>query len=276
MSLGKVYRAFDDAIYHQNQSSLAHLIYDSSSFSKDERIHVYVNNTLGSLIDTLKKIYPVCSAVLGEDYFGLVAKDYVRHHSSSSVNLDDYGEYLPQHLYLLSQQREELAPYSFLPDLARLEWFYNSAYHAPRRLMFDFEKFAALSEAQQAQSVLTLASDLNGFESKYPVHKIWDAHQTSNSHDLIDHKKQKESAIDREKGNWFFDDEASFILVDRPELKPVITSVDHLCYEVWLGIQQGMSIEQLSARFPDGVAHIPDWLQCGWIVGFSVRGACAR
>lgn len=82
------------------------------------RIRVYQNNLLESARKTLASSYPVVCALVGNDCFRTLARDYVRRHPSRSGDLQHFGARFP--LFLDCTYRD--SEYAYLESVARLEW----------------------------------------------------------------------------------------------------------------------------------------------------------
>src|SRR5262245_49147471 len=93
----------------------------------DKRLQVYRNNTFMSLTEALKTTYPVVSALVGEKFFATVAKAHIAAQPPRAPRLAEYGAGFAD--FLAGFEPARALPY--LPDVARLEWAINGAYHAP-------------------------------------------------------------------------------------------------------------------------------------------------
>ncbi|WP_306118729.1 MULTISPECIES: DNA-binding domain-containing protein [unclassified Roseitalea] len=91
--------------------------------------NVYRNNVTVSLIDALADIYPAVQELVGERFFRAMARDYVRAHPPSSPLLFRYGEGFADFIEGFAPARE----LAYLPDVARLERAWLTAYHAADR-----------------------------------------------------------------------------------------------------------------------------------------------
>jgi len=140
-----------------------------------KRFAVYRNNVVSSLIDALADTFPVTRELVGDEFFRAMARVFVAAIPPRSPVLAEYGQEFPAFVESFPPARG--VPY--LADVARLEWLYLTAYHAP-----DAEP---LSEAG-FQAALASADDLPGarirlhpsaglLRSPYAVFSLWAAHQ---------------------------------------------------------------------------------------------------
>jgi len=90
------------------------------------RFAVYRNNVIVGLVDALADTYPVVQAMVGDDFFRAMAREFVRSQPPTSPVLAGYGAGFAAFI-------EGFAPAAGLPclaDLARLEWLRVEVYHA--------------------------------------------------------------------------------------------------------------------------------------------------
>jgi len=145
----------------------------TQSLQPEQQIEIYQNNVRGALQGCLAQIYPICCTILGEPYFKQLAKGYIQHHPSRQSDLNGYGGEFSVFLSIQCQQRSELFEFSYLGDLAQLEWLYHAVYYAASPSVFDFDVFAQLSESQQANTIFQLAPCFEFMVSDYPILSIW-------------------------------------------------------------------------------------------------------
>ena len=87
---------------------------------------IYRNNVRHAHVGALSAIYPAIRALVGEDYFDGLAARYANARPPVSAVLAGYGAGFADYL----ASRPELSNVPFLPDVARLEWAMNEAFHA--------------------------------------------------------------------------------------------------------------------------------------------------
>lgn len=127
------------------------------------RMQVYRANVFGNWRAALGGAYPLVRAIVGSEYFELLARDYAQATPSTSGDLHDYGERLAPFLEGHAQTQD--LPY--LPDVARLEWLAHRAYYAADAVPLD------LSRPTEAR----LAPHCALITSAWPLQRIWEAHQ---------------------------------------------------------------------------------------------------
>ncbi len=136
-------------------------------------LDIYRNNFRGNLQDALAGAYPVAGALVGEDFFRMMARAFITAHPSRSGNLHHYGAEFSDFIATFAPARE--LPY--LSHVARLEWACHLAYFAPDADALDISCLVPMSPGELAQLRLLLHPACRIVRSEYPIASIWQAHQ---------------------------------------------------------------------------------------------------
>lgn len=139
----------------------------------ERRLQVYRNNVVHGLTDALRAVYPVLERLVGEDYFGHLARLYLGAHPPHAATLQAFGHALPGFLATL----DSAAALPYLGDVAALEWACHLAWHARTRPALAPQDLAAVPPAQQLRLGLRLQPGSSLLRSRYPVLAIWQANQ---------------------------------------------------------------------------------------------------
>jgi hypothetical protein len=143
----------------------------------DKRLQVYRNNTIISLTEALEATYPVVSALVGEVFFAFAAKSYIVAQPPRVPRLAEYGAEFAD--FLAGFAPAQSLPY--LPEVARLEWAINEAYHAPDDIGLAPQNLSSVSPEQYAALTFTLRTSCRLLHSPYRVDRIRRAHQPGGS-----------------------------------------------------------------------------------------------
>jgi hypothetical protein len=135
------------------------------------RLHIYRNNVRGNFLDGLTSAYPVVKRLVGDDYFRQVARDFQRCHPSRSGDLLHAGTRFPDHL----ADVHAADAFSYLADVARLEWLIQEALLGAQHAPLDLEKMAGVAPSAYDTLCFELHPALRLFESCYPALRIWEA-----------------------------------------------------------------------------------------------------
>jgi hypothetical protein len=139
----------------------------------DGRLQVYRNNTFSSLTAVLKDTFPVVCRLVDERFFGYAAQEYIRTCPPRAPRLAEYGGDLAEFLAGFEPVRH----LAYLPDVARLEWAVNAAYHAADAATLDPARIAAIPQDRYPQVTFVAHASVQLFVSGFPVDRIWQAHQ---------------------------------------------------------------------------------------------------
>jgi hypothetical protein len=120
---------------------------------------------------TLAAAFPTLAALVGEEGFAALARDFWHQQAPLRGDLGEWGAALPEFIAASAQ----LASEPYLADCARLDWHVHQALRAADapQTPLDLDLLAA---REPARIVLQLAAGAALFESAWPVVTIWHAH----------------------------------------------------------------------------------------------------
>jgi hypothetical protein len=134
------------------------------------RLGVYRNNVQSNFADALRSSFPVIRRLVGADYFHQTAREFQRLHPSRSGDLLHAGAAFPD--YLAGLHHDD---FTYLTDVARLEWLVQEALLSADHAPLDLQKLARIAPAEYDALCFELHPALRLFESRYPVLRIWEA-----------------------------------------------------------------------------------------------------
>ncbi|MEJ2123307.1 MAG: DNA-binding domain-containing protein [Alphaproteobacteria bacterium] len=141
-----------------------------SSPAPVKRFNVYRNNVFASLTETLVARFPVVERLVGEEFFQAMAREFIPRQPPRSAMLLAYGSTFPAFL----EAFEPVASLAYLPDVARLEWACNAAYHAADAAPMEGAALAAIPPDAMGGAVLHLHPSVRTVASPYPIVSIWE------------------------------------------------------------------------------------------------------
>lgn len=153
------------------QSALALILPDG--LTPEGRLALYRNNTLTSLTAALKATFPVVCRLVEERFFSFAAARYIRQRPPAQPCLAEYGADFADFLAAFEPVRH----LHYLPDVARLEWAVNLAYHAPDASRLDPAALAAVRPERQEAIAFVLHPSSRLVASPYPIELVWRANQ---------------------------------------------------------------------------------------------------
>jgi len=172
-SLHEAQARFAAALTDGKQSQAATRLFRGPGARTLARLAIYRGNVHGNRANALAGAYPIVKKIVGDEFFDAMAREYARAHRSSSGDLNEYGEYLPDFLAVFPHT----ADLPYLPDVARMEWLAHRAYFASDPAPFDFSALADLSADRCSALRPQLAGGCSLLESAWPLARIWTIHQ---------------------------------------------------------------------------------------------------
>lgn len=142
---------------------------------------VYLNNVTHSLTCALGDTFPVCKALVGDEFFAFAARTFLLEAMPTSPVLLEYGNGFAS--FLTSFQPAASLP--CLADVARLEFTWLRSYHACDVSTRSQDLMSTRSPETISASQLTLHPSLFLLCSEFPVCEIWHAHQNAGTR--LDH-----------------------------------------------------------------------------------------
>lgn len=134
------------------------------------RLAVYRNNAFAARRGALAAIYPVTERLLGAECFSALAQRYLAARPPLRADLRTLGRHLPA----FCAAQAEFAHLPYLRDVARLEWAWHRAFHAPDAPLLAAADLAG-AEPERLHLRAHPASAL--IASRFPVRDIWQANQ---------------------------------------------------------------------------------------------------
>lgn len=153
----------------RHDPALAQQVFGSSA----PRVAVYANNTLFNRADALADAFPTVLQLVGDDFFGAMARAYARCTPSRSGDLHRYGATFADFIAQFAPAQD--LPY--LPDCARLDWLLHRAYYADNAPPFDFQRLASLAAQDETALRFRPHPATGTITSHWPIWRIWQAHR---------------------------------------------------------------------------------------------------
>jgi hypothetical protein len=169
--LRELQRAFADGVWNDAPEVLAHIC--DGAFPAARHLQVYRHHTFANLTDALATDYPVVRRLVGEGFFAYAADSYIRRHPPRSGNLHDFGGDFAGFLAAFPPAQS----LAYLPDVARLEWAWQEAYHAADAPPLSLDALASVAPAHYGSLVFRLHPSARLLASDYPVLRIWQVNQ---------------------------------------------------------------------------------------------------
>jgi len=256
-TLRDMQRMIRDAVFETgaNGPALAAIsehIHAGESLAAAEHLLIYRRAILGTLVRALGAIHPVCKRLVGDNFFDAMSRVYARQTPSASPDLGDYGESFGDFVAAF----EPAAELVYLADVARLEWRWHRAFHAPDEAAIDITALAGVAEADTDRIAFHLPVSAGLLESDYPAQRIWQVNQDDWAGD---------QSVDLDAGGarlivWRHGHE---MRIDEPDT------------DAWLlleAIDAGQTLGEIGDRavVQNLDTVLPRCVQQGWIAGFKL------
>lgn len=197
------------------------------SFTLSARAAIHRNNVQASLSAALGARFPVVARLVGPEFFGALARQFIAQHPPTSPVLAEYGAKFADFLDAFEPARE--VPY--LADIARLEWARHLAWHAEDATVLTIERLAAVAPDRLERVRLGLHPAAAVVASAWPVVSIW----TTN-------------AFDAEVRPVGADAGSECALVTRPELHVLVNALPAGGDLLFAALAEGRNLAEAVAR----------------------------
>ncbi len=157
-------QAFAEAIIDGKHSAVT--VAMAADGSALRSIALYRRLIRNNFAQVLRISYPVLHRLIGDCYFGVLARGYIKNYPSTSGDLFLYGRYLPAWLYA-----SQVSP--LLVALARLEWACHEVYQAADSPPLSEDQLQTLASADPAQVTFHLHAASRLLSFPFPVHRVW-------------------------------------------------------------------------------------------------------
>ncbi len=174
--LREIQQAFSEGVIEGTYHAVAGAIHPEKSALRS--VALYRRLIRFNYIQVLKITYPVLSRFVGERYFGILARGYLKVYPSTSGDLFPYGRHLPAFL-------NELQGPPLLAELARLEWACHEVYQAADSPPLSQDRLQAIASVDPSQVTFHLHAASRLLSFSFPVHRVWQALQPDASADVV-------------------------------------------------------------------------------------------
>ena len=169
-TLLEVQRAMRRTLVARDDGEVAAYIL-ADGLAPETRLNIYRNTFIGALTTALRLAYPVVHRLVGPAFFEGAARIFIEQEPPRGACLDECGAGFPEFL----AQFPPVASLAYLPDVARLEWAVNRAFHAPDVEALDPSCLLTVDPADQDRIVFVPHPSVGLVQASYPVDAIWRA-----------------------------------------------------------------------------------------------------
>jgi hypothetical protein len=168
-TLLELQKVIADGILMHAPSALDHIVDDAIPAA--DRLCIYRNTYVGTLIGALRQTYPAVERLVGGDFFEGSTAAFIDRHPPRTSYLNEYGAEFGA--FLAGFPPAATLPY--LADVARLEWAVSHATCAPDAPMLDLASLAEHDEAEHGRLSFVTHPSVTVLEIHHPADLIWRA-----------------------------------------------------------------------------------------------------
>lgn len=141
------------------------------------RLQLHRHHVARSIAAALAATFPTVATLVGQQFFSVLARDFMACTALEDPVLSRYGGHFPQ--FIATKQDMHGLPY--LTDVARLDWALNVAFHAPLEPRLSAADLAGWPQDSLLSLSVRLPTASSLVESDYPLDLIWQASQPGTS-----------------------------------------------------------------------------------------------
>jgi hypothetical protein len=146
-----------------------------------ERVNIYAEMYFARLVEVLKSDFPRVAALLGCDRFHAIVSEYLARYPSTHPSLRYLGRFFPGFL----KGYPETADFSFLGDLAALEWARVEVFDAVDAEPLQVEQLQRIAPGEWPTLQFQIIPAFQIVHSAWPVHEIWNVAGTEETLSLL-------------------------------------------------------------------------------------------
>lgn len=218
--LPEIQAQFAAAILTGDASGLEAVL-TSPILSVADVVSIHANNFRLTLSAALAANFRAVQALVGDDCFAALATRYVRQNPPTAPVLAEYGAGFADFL----AHQPELRALPYLPDVARLDWAWNVAFHSAEAVPLTAADLPDLL-ARDGDPDLRLHPSARLLQSPFPVHRIWS---------MARYPEQFSGEIDLNAG-------PDHLLILRPREAVVLIPVDPGTYTLLVALADGRGL----------------------------------
>lgn len=216
---------FTRFVWHGQYASAAKIV--ANGIDPERRLAIYRNNTVLSLTETLRGIYPGLERLVGDAFFRYLCRSFITDRPPRNASLIGYGRELADFLTTWPAVRE----LQYLCDIVRLEWLEHEIYHEAPDAMVRPADLRSVPEDCYGNLCFRLNPTVRLFRSSYPL-------------DIIRSLCRDNSV----SGEWIDLNEGGCrLLLCRPEWEVEVLSLDEAGYRFFEGLQAGSTLCEAAA-----------------------------
>jgi hypothetical protein len=162
----------------------------------EARLRIYRHHVRHSLTTVLATTFPTVQALVGEEFFAALSRDFLERDLPRQPVLSEYGAGFAD--FIAGFEPARGLPY--LADMARLDWALNLAFHTDPGARLDGAALEAIAPEHLTSLRVRLANGVSLLSSPFPLDRIWSASQPGAPDDKVEMTEGKTVLLVRADG----------------------------------------------------------------------------
>ncbi|MDE0310171.1 MAG: DNA-binding domain-containing protein [Acidiferrobacterales bacterium] len=168
MHLRELQTRFCQQVLFGEQTGVDSLVHPGE-FTSERRLQIYGNNIRSTLTESLQSIYSATEAIVGRDYFKMLARQYLVDFPPEQGSIHQFGDQFAQFVKTF----EGLEKIAYLTDIASIDWAYHTAFHAPSAPSVSVSCLARFTPDDYENLLLHRHPSVTVVSSSFPIFDIW-------------------------------------------------------------------------------------------------------
>lgn len=167
-NLKELQHHFSQSLLYQT-SEISLQLKTKSGFSADQLVQIHRNNFIISVTESLKNTFKYTEQLVGDEFFEIVARQFILQQPPTTNNIIIYGELFPSYLASLPQ----LIEMPYISEMARFEWLYDQSQNLPlQEMTFDVQILQQVDPEKFGSLQFSIVSHCSIFTSQQNIHLL--------------------------------------------------------------------------------------------------------
>lgn len=166
-------------------------ICSTSSLSNVDRLAIYGNAYYLRLIEVLMSDYEAIHALLGDEQFDTLCREYINAYPSKFFSVRWFGQYLAEYL----KTNEPYSQHEYLYEMARFEWLFTDTFDAADAAIVSESDVAQVPAESWPSLKITLHPSVNCFQYQWNILPVWKAVKENSEVPVLDKADNPETCM---------------------------------------------------------------------------------
>lgn len=170
MQLQALQQQFSDALLYKNDL-ISKQIKPKPTLEQEQLLQIYRNNFIMSVTEALSATYQHTLALVGEEFFNAISREFILQHPPHENNILNYGQGFSDFL----AQLEQLQSLHYVKEMARFEWLLEQTSNSElQQQQLNLEKLAGINEQQLSHIVFNIPTQASLFSSEQNIQNLYE------------------------------------------------------------------------------------------------------